>query len=445
MRSTPLFAALSLCAGWVASGVNADACPTATEGFNTVTVPGGTSVNVEWHSELAVDAIVYWMNFEGEESAAMVLPAQMEATGGSFPGHAFRVRTYNDELVMEFRVPAEGSGPHNVAVLPCGDTDKDPALYPEGKEVEFEALVHDQQAPCTGPSKEWSCIRRLSVNEWRRRGREGYGFLSNETTPDRVGLQTDGGYVQQIPLVPKVGSFGPGYVKMSMPKAMKDALLPWFAATKHAQEEHEPIPGGYTNVDKVPMSKLNLDHHPNVRMVIIKEMQQVMQWWTQMRVRHTSTYGVRIYKRGSMLINHVDRVDTHLASAVLQVDQDVDEDGGWPLEVLLGNKTVGEVYLQPGEMVLYEGAWLRHGRPMRFKGEWFANIFTHFSPYEWNGPGRHSPDTTQPLPHMFHGYEEGRCDTIADLPGLRSACTVTDAMETEWKAERAALGGHDEL
>lgn len=56
-----------------------------------------------------------------------------------------------------------------------------------------------------------------------------------------------------------------------------------------------------------------------------------------------------------------------LAPQVLQVHQEVDEDGGWPLEVLLPHGRVGEVYLQPGEMVLYEGAWLRHGRPMRFK------------------------------------------------------------------------------
>jgi hypothetical protein len=51
----------------------------------------------------------------------------------------------------------------------------------------------------------------------------------------------------------------------------------------------------------------------------VKEMQQVLQWWTKMRLRHTSTFGVRVYRRDSMLINHVDRMDTHLASAVLQV------------------------------------------------------------------------------------------------------------------------------
>ena len=56
-----------------------------------------------------------------------------------------------------------------------------------------------------------------------------------------------------------------------------------------------------------------------VRKLITDEMQSILEWWTMLQLRHTSTYGVRVYHRGSMLINHVDRMDTHLASAVLQV------------------------------------------------------------------------------------------------------------------------------
>ena len=97
---------------------------------------------------------------------------------------------------------------------------------------------------------------------------------------------------------------------------------------------HEMI-GGYTNNDKIPMHKLNLDSYQQMRKLITDEMQSIVEWWTELQLRHTSTYGVRVYHRGSMLINHVDRMDTHLASAVLQVSQDVDEDGGWPLNVLL--------------------------------------------------------------------------------------------------------------
>jgi hypothetical protein len=82
---------------------------------------------------------------------------------------------------------------------------------------------------------------------------------------------------------------------------------------------HEQVPGGYMNENKIHMHRLNLDFYGEMRMAVVKEMQNIMQWWTQMKVRHTSTYGVRIYRRDAMLIDHVDRGDTHLASAVIQV------------------------------------------------------------------------------------------------------------------------------
>jgi len=76
---------------------------------------------------------------------------------------------------------------------------------------------------------------------------------------------------------------------------------------------------------------------------------------------------------------------------VIQVSQDVDEDGGWPLEVIDEVGNCWEVYLQHNELVLYEGGRFRHGRPMRLKGNSFANIFSHFAPEGWNGPGK-SPE-----------------------------------------------------
>ena len=110
-----------------------------------------------------------------------------------------------------------------------------------------------------------------------------------------------------------------------------------------------------------------------------------------------------------MLIDHVDRMDTHLASAVIQVDQKVDENGGWPLELLLANGTVAEVYTQPGEVILYEGAWLRHGRPMRLRGDEFANLFSHFSPLDWDGPrGADSKN-------RYDGVPADRLTTLPDL------------------------------
>merc|ERR1719471_957042 len=87
---------------------------------------------------------------------------------------------------------------------------------------------------------------------------------------------------------------------------------------------------GYMNDRAVKMDKINLDKFPLQHQGIIREMQQIGQWWSGIRLRHTSTFGIRIYRRGSMLINHVDRSSTHIISAVLQIGQEVDEDGGWP-------------------------------------------------------------------------------------------------------------------
>ena len=133
-----------------------------------------------------------------------------------------------------------------------------------------------------------------------------------------------------------------------------------------------------------------------------------------------------------MLIDHVDRMDTHLASAVIQVDQKVDENGGWPLELLLANGTVAEVYTQPGEVILYEGAWLRHGRPMRLRGDEFANLFSHFSPLDWDGPrGADSKN-------RYYGVPADRLTTLPDLTGYSRS---TDYAPLPPDSSRAAKDG----
>ena len=37
-----------------------------------------------------------------------------------------------------------------------------------------------------------------------------------------------------------------------------------------------------------------------------------------------------------------------------------------------------KIYLQPGEMLLYESAKMPHGRQFPFKGEYYDNLFVHF-------------------------------------------------------------------
>lgn len=58
---------------------------------------------------------------------------------------------------------------------------------------------------------------------------------------------------------------------------------------------------------------------------------------------------------------HVDTANTHVVSAIINVDQDVDKP--WELLILDHNDNEHSLEMQPGDMVLYESAKLLHGRP----------------------------------------------------------------------------------
>jgi prolyl 4-hydroxylase len=78
------------------------------------------------------------------------------------------------------------------------------------------------------------------------------------------------------------------------------------------------------------------------------------------------------------LISHRDKLKTHIISAIINVDQVVDED--WPLIIEDNYYRKHHVFLNPGEVIFYESARLDHGRPLPLKGNKFANIFCHFMP-----------------------------------------------------------------
>jgi prolyl 4-hydroxylase len=71
-------------------------------------------------------------------------------------------------------------------------------------------------------------------------------------------------------------------------------------------------------------------------------------------------------------------VETHIISALLNIDQDVDEK--WPLEIEDHYYRKHYLNLRPGEMLFYEGAKLDHGRPQPLKGRLYANVFVHYKP-----------------------------------------------------------------
>jgi len=371
---------------------------------NSVTSGGRRTYHMD--SRLRYDINYYWVTLYGDEMHMGTLSALEIKEFTSYAGHLFRFRSmYDNRLISEQQLPVFGEDEEAVIyILPCGDPTIDIRLFAPGRDAEFESLVLDPS--CEGDdSRTWSCVRHVTLEEELNRNRSEYGFIEGEeingNIVNEIGKTTDDDYVKHLRQIPPLND-GPGWLLMNMTDLMKNTLLSWYAEekAKGRMEPHGDAGGPYSNSFIVPIEKLNLDNYPEVHGIMMREMREILQWWANQQLKHSSTFGLRHYKRGSMLLNHVDRMDTHIASAVLQVAQEnVDPNGGWPLEVILplyctksalkgGDPGchVGEVYLQPGQLVLYQSGCLMHGRPMRFRGEGFGNVFTHFAPIDWFGP-----------------------------------------------------------
>jgi len=173
-----------------------------------------------------------------------------------------------------------------------------------------------------------------------------------------------------------------GFSKAKLPREMLDKIQQFYASHQEALET-EVVPGGFiSNSDqKQTKSSSLIDLSDALREEIHNALKLMMEQWCGKELLPTYVYGIRIYHRGAVLKCHQDRLETHIISAIINVDQQVDED--WPLVIDDNYCRRHQVMLKPGEIIFYEGGRLTHGRPYPFKGDSFANIFCHFKPADY--------------------------------------------------------------
>lgn len=56
----------------------------------------------------------------------------------------------------------------------------------------------------------------------------------------------------------------------------------------------------------------------------------------------------------------------------------------WPVEIYDHSGVAHNVTLKPGEMAMYESHTTLHGRPFPLNGSFYANLFVHFKPVEYD-------------------------------------------------------------
>jgi hypothetical protein len=100
--------------------------------------------------------------------------------------------------------------------------------------------------------------------------------------------------------------------------------------------------------------------------------------WCGEDIEPTFIYGIRSYNYGSKLALHRDRVETHHISSIICVDKNLNGNSDWGLDIQTHNGEWQKVFIQPGEILLYESAVCDHGRNDMFEGEYYRNMFIHY-------------------------------------------------------------------
>jgi len=294
------------------------------------------------------------------------------------PGSILQLKNKTGLLFERMVVPHDGSMGTS-SIFPCGK------LKPD----EFEGLlVKNLTCDEAVPTKFWNCVKEGIDPKKLEKGR--YGFTPEEVAAVPRHLQRYGAYQTEASSEWNAPPFskGPGYIVLKMPDDVYAAAKKVYKARKKREEKEGDIAGHYSNFygrdqDGSAWTMVNLDGFQKERGIISNGVRSVLTWWVGKPLQHEATYGIRVYHRDAVLLNHRDVPTTHFISAVLQVDQDAEE--GWPLFVETRRDPIqySEVYLQPGYMALYEGVRLKHGRPQRFNGTDFAMIFTHNRPIDF--------------------------------------------------------------
>lgn len=165
-----------------------------------------------------------------------------------------------------------------------------------------------------------------------------------------------------------------GFLKTRVPEALLGRVLEFYK-NNQATTVDERVPGFIDAAGGKPASEL-IPLPDELKQDVHNTLQPVVEAWIGTPVVPTFVFGIRRYLSGAVLKMHRDRGITHVASAIINVSQDTRS--AWPLEIEDHYGRHYHLLLEPGDMVLYEGARLLHGRPLPLEGTQVSNMFVHY-------------------------------------------------------------------
>ena len=122
-----------------------------------------------------------------------------------------------------------------------------------------------------------------------------------------------------------------GFELRKLPPTTYSWLLNWYKEKQALAEQNEGGVGPCMNQQYAPTGITLITE--DMKEQLTRELQPVLEaWYGKGPIKRTSIYGIRRYYNNSVLRMHVDTANTHVVSAIMNVDQKVDKP--WPLIIL---------------------------------------------------------------------------------------------------------------
>lgn len=121
-----------------------------------------------------------------------------------------------------------------------------------------------------------------------------------------------------------------------------------------------------------------LGRNPKFINWVSEQLKPIHENWVNKKLNFETSYGVRSYRKNSIIPIHTEHPITHQVSSIIVLDKSL-KGNLWPLEILGHDLTLYKINLEIGDMILYEGSLCKKARSSKFLGEYFDEVYMHYS------------------------------------------------------------------
>jgi prolyl 4-hydroxylase len=149
-----------------------------------------------------------------------------------------------------------------------------------------------------------------------------------------------------------------------------------FFRSKLPETLFKKIYGFYQSYASKVLSNEEITLSENLQKDVQQLLQPLVEAWFGHYLKLSQISGINRYNKGSIIMPYRQDPSTSIVCVVVNVQQMGKY--AWPMIISDHNYRQHQLELKPGDMIFYEAAKLKCGRPLPFNGEEFADICLHY-------------------------------------------------------------------